>query len=99
MVRRSLRDGGVLGALGAGCVLTGGGAVLPGLLDVTEGILHVRARIGQPVQLSRMPGELTHPACATLVGMLLYAHRKCVTRTAENNSLRAKLRAIFAASL
>ena len=99
MVRRSLRDGGVLGALGAGCVLTGGGSILPGLLDVTESILHVRARIGQPVQLSRMPAELTHPACATLVGMLLYAHRKQVTRTAENNSLRAKLRAIFAASL
>jgi cell division protein FtsA len=99
MVRRSLRDGGVLGALGAGCVLTGGGSVLPGLLDVTESILHVRARIGQPVQLSRMPAELTHPAYATLVGMMLYAHRKQVTRTAENNSLRAKLRAIFAASL
>jgi cell division protein FtsA len=81
MVRRSLRDGGVLGALGSGCVLTGGGSILPGLLDVTESILHVRARIGQ------------------LVGMMLYAHRKRVTRTAENNSLRAKLRAIFAASL
>jgi cell division protein FtsA len=99
MVRRSLRDGGVLGALGAGCVLTGGAAILPGLLDVTESILHVHARIGQPVQLSRMPSELTHPSYATLVGMLLYAHRKRVTRTAENNSLRAKLRAIFAASL
>jgi cell division protein FtsA len=99
MVRRSLRDGGVLGALGAGCVLTGGASVLPGLLDVTESTLHVRARIGQPVQLSRMPTELTHPAYATLVGMLLYSHRKRVTRTAENNSLRAKLRAIFAASL
>jgi cell division protein FtsA len=46
-----------------------------------------------------MPAELTHPSYATLVGMLLYAHRKRVTRTAENNSLRAKLRAIFAASL
>jgi len=99
MVRRSLRDGGVLGALGMGCVLTGGGSVLPGLLDVTESILHVRTRIGLPVQLSRMPPELMHPQYAALVGMLLYAHRKRVTRTAENNSLRAKLRAIFAASL
>jgi cell division protein FtsA len=99
MVRRSLRDGGVLGALGAGCVLTGGASILPGLLDVTESILHVRARIGQPVQLSRMPAELTHPSYSTLVGMMLYAHRKQMTRTAENNSLRGKLRAIFAASL
>jgi len=89
----------VLEALGAGCVLCGGGAVLPGLLDVAESMLHVRARIGQPAQLSRMPAELTHPAYCTLVGMLLYAHRKRTTKTSENRSLRAKLRAIFAASL
>jgi len=31
-------------------------------------------------------------------GLLLYAHRTRVNRAAENNSLRAKLRAIFAAS-
>ena len=98
-VRQNLRDGGVLEALGAGCVLCGGGAVLPGLLDVAESMLHVRARIGQPAQLSRMPAELTHPAYCTLVGMLLYAHRKRTTKTSENRSLRAKLRAIFAASL
>jgi cell division protein FtsA len=30
--------------------------------------------------------------------MLLYAHRTRVTRAAENNGLRSKLRAIFAAS-
>jgi cell division protein FtsA len=99
MVRRSLRDGGVLGALGAGCVLTGGASILPGLLEVTESALHVRARVGVPVHISRMPSELIHPCYATLVGMLLYSHRKQQTRTAENNSLRGKLRAIFAASL
>ncbi len=99
LVRRSLRDGGVLGALGAGCVLTGGGSILPGLLDVTESTLHVRARIGTPMHISRMPGELTHPQYATLVGMLMYAHRKKMTRVSENKSFRAKIRAIFAASL
>jgi len=50
------------------------------------------------VRLSHMPGELVHPSFATAIGMLLYAHRTRVTRAAENNSLRAKLRAIFAAS-
>jgi cell division protein FtsA len=45
-----------------------------------------------------MPGELVHPDFSTAIGMLLYAHRTRVTRAAESNSLRAKLRAIFAAS-
>jgi cell division protein FtsA len=97
-VRDSLRQGGVMEALGAGCVLTGGGAMLPGLLDVTESQLRVPARTGVPVRLSNMPGELVHPSFSTAIGMLLYAHRTRVTRAAENNSLRAKLRAIFAAS-
>ena len=97
-VRESLRHGGVLDALGAGCVLTGGGAMLPGMLDVTESQLRVPARTGMPVRLSQMPGELVHPSFSTVIGMLLYAHRTRVTRAAENNSLRAKLRAIFASS-
>jgi cell division protein FtsA len=97
-VRDSLRDGGVLEALGAGCVVTGGGAMLPGLLEVTESILHVRARTGQPVPLSRMPLELVHPANAVLVGMMLYSNRKRSMRSAETASLRSRLRSLFAAS-
>jgi cell division protein FtsA len=97
-VKESLRQGAVVDALGAGCVLTGGGAMMPGMLDVTESQLRVPARTGLPVRLSHMPGELVHPGFSTAIGMLLYAHRTRVTRAAENNSLRAKLRAIFAAS-
>jgi cell division protein FtsA len=97
-VKESLRQGGVLDALGAGCVITGGGAMLPGMLDVTESQLRVPARTGMPVRLSNMPGELAHPGFSTAIGMLLYAHRTRVTRAAEVNGLRAKLRAMFAAS-
>jgi cell division protein FtsA len=99
LLRDNLRQGGVLEALGAGCVLTGGGARLAGLLDNAESLLRVPARIGSPVPLSRMPEELVAPETATLVGMLLYAHRTSVTRAAEDQGLRAKLRAIFAGSL
>jgi cell division protein FtsA len=99
MLRDNLRQGGVLEALGAGCVLTGGGARLTGLLDVAESQLRVPARIGSPVPLSRMPQELAQPECATLIGTLLYTHRTSVMRAAEDHSLRAKLRAIFAGSL
>ena len=85
-------------ALGAGCVLTGGGAMLPGMLDQVESQLHVPARTGVPVRLSHMPGELVHPSFATVIGMLLYAHRMRISRANEDNSLLAKVRAMFAAS-
>jgi cell division protein FtsA len=97
-VKESLRYGGVVDALGAGCVLTGGGALLPGLLDVTESQLRVPARTGMPVRLSHMPGELAHPSFSVAIGMLMYAHRTRNSRAQEDNSLRAKLRAMFAAS-
>jgi cell division protein FtsA len=97
-VKESLRQGGVVDALGAGCVLTGGGAMLPGMLDNAESQLRVSARTGYPVRLSNMPPDLVHPAFSAAIGMLLYAHRTRVNRAAEGNNLRSKLRAIFAAS-
>ena len=98
MLRDNLRQGGVLEALGAGCVLTGGGAMLAGLLDNAESLLRVPARVGYPVPLSRMPAELARPEFSVAIGMLLYTHRTQVRRASEEQGLRAKLKAIFAGS-
>jgi cell division protein FtsA len=51
-----------------------------------------------PVRLSHMPGELAHPSFSVAIGMLMYAHRTRNSRAQEDNSLRAKLRSMFAAS-
>ncbi len=98
MLRDNLRNGGVLEALGAGCVLTGGGANLVGLLDNAESLLRVPARVGSPVPLSRMPQELVRPEYAAAIGMLLYTHRTQIRRASEEMGLKAKLKAIFAGS-
>jgi cell division protein FtsA len=98
MLRDNLRNGGVLEALGAGCVLTGGGANLVGLLDNAESLLRVPARVGSPVPLSRMPQELVKPEYAAAIGMLLYTHRTQIRRLGEERGLKAKLRSIFAGS-
>lgn len=99
MLRNSLRQGGVLEAMGAGCVLTGGGAKLPGLIEHVENILRVPARIGTPVPLSRMPDDLIDPEYATLVGLLLYSHRVRQQRASEDAGLGSKIRAMFAGSV
>ena len=98
LLRDNLRQGGVLEALGAGCVLTGGGALLTGLLDNAESLLRVPTRVGSPVPLSRMPAELARPEFSVAIGMLLYTHRTQVRRASEEQGLRAKLKAIFAGS-
>jgi cell division protein FtsA len=98
MLRDNLRSGGVLEAMGAGCVFTGGGANLVGLLDHAESLLRVPARIGYPVPLSRMPSELARPEFAAAIGMLLYTHRTQVRRASEEQGLKQKLKSIFAGS-
>jgi cell division protein FtsA len=98
MLRDNLRNGGVLEAMGAGCVFTGGGAHLVGLLDNAESLLRVPARTGYPVPLSRMPKELAMPEFAAAIGMLLYTHRTQVRKASEEQGLKQKLKSIFAGS-
>jgi cell division protein FtsA len=98
MLRENLRHGGVLEAMGAGVVFTGGGAHLAGLLDNAESLLRVPARIGYPVPLSRMPVELAKPEFSTAIGMLLYSHRVQTKRNSEEQGLKQKLRSMFAGS-
>lgn len=97
-VRDNLREGGVERALGAGCVLTGGGAVLPGMLDIAESVLHVPARIGRPVRISHMPESLIDPRFAVSIGTLLYVQRTRALREAEHQSLRSKLKTMLTSS-
>ena len=99
LVRNNLRDGGVLEALGAGCVLTGGGAMLRGMLDITESQLRVPARTGLPVRLSQMPGELVHPGFSAAIGMILYTQRmRMNTAATQSTTIRAKFRSVFSGS-
>src|SRR5207248_7154101 len=58
LLRENLRQGGVLEAIGGGTVLTGGGARLPGLLELAESVLRRPSRMGYPTALSRMPASL-----------------------------------------
>jgi len=95
-VRDNLRQGGVLEALGAGVVLTGGGSRLPGLAAVAEDMLRCPARIGTPAALSKMPALLAEPEFAVAVGCIMYAHRSRVARTGpEENGIKAKLKQLF----
>jgi cell division protein FtsA len=98
MLRDNLRNGGVLEAMGAGCVFTGGGAQLVGLLDNAESILRVPARMKSPVRLSKMPAELAKPEFAAAIGMLLYTHRTQALKASEEQGLAQKLKSIFAGS-
>ncbi len=58
-----------------GAVLTGGGALLPGMCDVAERILNCQARNGLPVGIEDWPKELDNPLWTTAAGLTMYSGR------------------------
>jgi cell division protein FtsA len=75
LVRDDLSNAGVLHALGAGLVLTGGGAQLNGLTEMLHSNLRMPVRVLTPEPLQGMPRELARPEFTFVIGASLYGHR------------------------
>ncbi|MBV9503012.1 MAG: rod shape-determining protein, partial [Acidobacteriaceae bacterium] len=58
-----------------GAVLTGGGALLPGMCDVAERILNCQARNGLVTGLEDWPRELDNPIWTAAAGLAMYSGR------------------------
>ena len=56
----------------AGVVVTGGGSMLDGMLELTEEILGLPARQGLPLGVQGLTNELSHPVYATAIGLALF---------------------------
>jgi cell division protein FtsA len=59
--------------LPAGLVLSGGGALLPGLETLVENAMGLPTRLGIPTGVGGVPTPTTDPAYATAVGLLLWS--------------------------
>ena len=75
MVRTELERAGMQRALASGLVISGGGALLPGICDVAERVLDCPARIGLAQGFLDWPDELNDPAWTTAAGLAMYAAR------------------------
>jgi cell division protein FtsA len=58
-----------------GAILTGGGAMLPGMCDMAERILNCQARLGLAVGIEGWPPELDNPAWTVPAGLAMYSGR------------------------
>jgi cell division protein FtsA len=56
----------------AGAVLTGGGSMLDGMLDLAEETLGMPVRQGLPLGVQGLTDELSHPVYATAIGLALF---------------------------
>ncbi len=58
--------------LGSGVVITGGSALLPGVVEIAEQIFQMPTRIGYPRNISGLVDMVNEPKYATAIGLLLY---------------------------
>jgi cell division protein FtsA len=57
-------------------VLTGGGAMLDGLIEVAEHVFNAPVRLGVPGDFQGLGDEIASPNFAAAVGLMLYGSRR-----------------------
>jgi cell division protein FtsA len=62
--------------LPAGVILTGGGAMLPGAVELAQEIFQLPVRLGRPIDLAGWGEQVETPQYATAVGLLRFALRQ-----------------------
>ncbi len=75
MVKVEVQKSGFAGLTPAGVVLTGGGALTTGILDIAKQELAMPVRIGYPQGATGLIDEIASPAFAATLGLVLYAAR------------------------
>ncbi|NWG13098.1 MAG: cell division protein FtsA [Acidobacteria bacterium] len=75
LIRAQIDRGCERGQLLGGVVLTGGGSLLPGMVELAEQVLEVPARLGFPLGVQGLTDELNHPAYACVIGLAVLSTR------------------------
>jgi cell division protein FtsA len=94
-MRSEIRGAGYERQVGAGVVLTGGGAKLKGFAELAEDILDLPVRLASPAKFGTATfgtgsaeclQQLQGPEFATVAGLILYGERRRRTHDFHDNS-------------
>ncbi|MEK6196315.1 MAG: cell division protein FtsA [Deltaproteobacteria bacterium] len=75
LVQREIYRAGMENNINSGVVITGGTALLDGIIDVAESIFNLPTRLGRPTGISGLVDVVNNPMYATGVGLVLYGAR------------------------
>ena len=76
LLEKEIAENKLKGFMGAGLVLTGGGAMLTGIVNIAQEILKVPVRVGYPNIISNYNEMADNPIYATGYGLILYIMQK-----------------------
>ena len=72
LLKQELFSNGLENSFPAGFVLTGGSAVLDGIIEIAESVFNVPVRIGEPNKIGGLKDIVKNPAYATGVGLVIF---------------------------
>jgi cell division protein FtsA len=81
-------------SLTAGVVLTGGGSLLPGTVELAEQILDMPVRIGIPSGIEGLPENLISPEYSTAIGLVNYGGKFGPGKNISGGGMRKLLKKI-----
>jgi cell division protein FtsA len=82
--RRRIEETGLLEQVSSGCVLTGGAALMEGMVECAEEILGMPVRLGFPVGVKGIVQLVQGPQYATGVGLLRYGAQQLADRAQQS---------------
>jgi cell division protein FtsA len=81
-------------ALAAGVVLTGGGALLPGTVELAEQILDMPVKTGMPGGIDDLPEDMKSPEFATAVGLVIFGYQNLPNDIGKTRGLKGIIKKI-----
>jgi cell division protein FtsA len=94
-VREELRRSGYEERVTAGVVLTGGSALMEGVVEVAEEMLHMPVRLGVPQGVSGIQEVATNPIHSTGVGLLLFQGVRDASEDKKSSSSASSAGSVF----
>jgi cell division protein FtsA len=91
MVRKALDNDGVLSKIGAGVILTGGGAHLDGVVELASRVFGVPCFVGTPRGITGLATVTDGPEYATCCGLIQYGFRVQDEFEPDNRSLLSSI--------
>jgi len=104
LIIRQVEEAGYETRLPAGVVLTGGGAMLPNITNISKKVFGVPSRIGYPKGLEGLVDEISSPAFTVAQGLTLYgsldegyggARKQVSLKSAQGEGVAGRIKGFF----
>jgi len=88
LIYEEIEKSGLIKSVPSGLVLTGGGSLTVGIIDISKKVIGLPVRIGVPERVTGLIDEILDPSYATTIGLILFGQKKMEKEDFELKSFK-----------